>query len=149
MSKQRKWHYPITSGAYRSWVAMRSRCSNPNDVAYMYYGGRGITVCEEWANNFDRFWQDMGERPEGMTLDRIDNQKGYSPSNCRWVLASKQQGNQRRTKHFTFDGVTLTMTGWAERLGVPYYTIHNRLSVHKMPVEKALVPGSLNRGRPK
>lgn len=126
---------------------MRGRCINPNDKSYPYYGGRGIQVCQEWLNNFDQFYEDMGDRPNGMTLDRIDSNKGYSPENCQWVMASAQQGNQRRTVKITHEGLTLTMTEWAKKLGVPYYTLWNRLRAHKMSPEKALTAASLNKGR--
>lgn len=146
MSKQRKWKYPITSGAYASWNAMRGRCTNPNDKSFDYYGGRGIRVCEEWES-FDRFYEDMGDRPAGMTLDRKDSDKGYSPDNCRWIIASEQQGNQRRTIKITHEGITLTLRGWADKLGVPYYTLWNRIRCHGIPPERALTAESLNGSR--
>ena len=74
---------------------MRQRCQDPNRPDYVYYGARGITVCERWQT-FDNFLADMGERPEGMTLDRVDNDGPYEPGNCRWATLSQQQKNQRR-----------------------------------------------------
>ena len=76
---------------------MRDRCLNPNNPFYKYYGGRGITICARW-DNFANFVTDMGDRPEGMTLDRIDNDKGYSPENCRWTTKSQQQQNQQMNR---------------------------------------------------
>lgn len=85
-----------TSLSYRSWDAMRARCSKPNNISYPYYGGRGIKVCERWLD-FKNFIEDMGERPEGLTLDRIDVNKDYEPGNCRWATGSEQALNKRNT----------------------------------------------------
>lgn len=83
---------------YQSWCQMRYRCSNPNNPSYFYYGARGITVCQEWQDNFWQFVEDMGERPEGKTLDRINNDLGYSPDNCKWSSLSEQNKNRRKPK---------------------------------------------------
>ena len=83
---------------YNTWDRMKCRCSNPNEKHYHRYGGRGITVCKRWLDDFWNFVEDMGERPEGLTLDRIDNDKGYSPDNCRWATRKAQSANTiRRT----------------------------------------------------
>lgn len=147
MSKQRKWLSPITSGTYQSWRAMLGRCLDPGNVAFKYYGGRGITIYADWADDYDQFYACMGERPIGLTLERADSELGYGPTNCRWASMKEQLSNQRRTLWVTHNGHTLTLSQWAEKLGVPYYTLWNRISCHKMSPEKALVAGSLNRGR--
>lgn len=84
--------------AYNSWFNMRNRCSNPDNPSYPRYGGRGITVCDRWSD-FANFYADMGERPEGMTLDRRDNDGNYEPGNCRWATRSEQQ------RHRTHDAL--------------------------------------------
>ena len=86
------------SRTYRSWQSIFQRCDNPKHPDFDYYGGRGITVCARWRESFENFRTDMGERPEGMTLDRRDNSKGYGPDNCRWATRTQQSRNSRQTK---------------------------------------------------
>lgn len=83
------------SPEYESWMAMKSRCLNPRATGYAYYGGRGITICERWRGSFQNFLSDMGERPKGTSLDRIDNDGSYEPANCRWATAKEQVANRR------------------------------------------------------
>lgn len=80
---------------YRAWLAMKDRCYNINNICYSHYGGRGIVVCDRWRNSFDNFVLDMGERPEGHSLDRIDNNGNYEPNNCRWATVTEQNRNKR------------------------------------------------------
>ena len=81
---------------YKSWISMKSRCNGPNSTNYKYYGGRGITVCERW-DSFNNFLADLGPRPEGMTLDRIDSNGNYEPGNCRWATVTNQNQNRSNT----------------------------------------------------
>lgn len=87
-------HGMFGTRTYRSWDAMKQRCLNPNNIAYRYYGERGITICEEWLI-FQNFYRDMGERPVGKTLDRIKNDKGYYKKNCKWSTPKEQANNTR------------------------------------------------------
>ncbi len=114
---------------YSSLKAARSRCDNPHNKAFPDYGGRGIRVCERWRNGdglktgFECFFDDMGPRPDGMSLDRIDNDGDYEPGNCRWATKRQQQQNQRRAIYADIGGVNVPLTKYVERLGLTYETI--------------------------
>ena len=90
---------------YNSWVSMKQRCSNPNNRAWLYYGGRGIKVCDSWVNSFDNFIDDVGDRPfEGAQLDRTDTNGDYEPSNVRWITASENMKNRRPSSEWRKKG---------------------------------------------
>lgn len=105
MSDVKKTHGMARTKIYKTWIQMRSRCTNTTDQSYSEYGERGITVCEDWLNSFERFYSDMGDQPDGMSLERIDNNKGYSNENCRWATVTDQQRNKRTSKWWFIDGV--------------------------------------------
>jgi hypothetical protein len=121
---------------FLSWCAMRRRCSNPADSAYPSYGGRGITVCDRWQV-FENFLADMGYRPAGMSLGRIDNDQGYCPENCRWESSRQQNNNKRNNRFIEAFGESATVPEWARRLGIPHTTIETRIARGWLP-ERAL-----------
>lgn len=100
-SKRLHQHGKSNTSTYSVWKGMNHRCFDSNHPAYKHYGGRGITVCERWANSFENFLADMGERPTNSEIDRTDNQQGYSPDNCKWVSVSENRFNQRKRKDNT------------------------------------------------
>jgi hypothetical protein len=131
-----------TSRAYQIWAKMLKRCNKASDKDYKNYGGRGIQVCERWMF-FENFYEDMGEAPEGTTLDRKNNAAGYSKENCRWAAIKTQQNNKRTNVYLTHQGITLTISQWAEKLNLGYSTLWRRLK-RNLPLEKVLAPRLLN-----
>lgn len=129
-------HEMCRTPTYRSWCGIIERTTKPTSKMYFEYGGRGITVCDRWLG-FANFLDDMGVRPDGTSIDRINNDAGYEPGNCRWATRSEQNRNTRRTVMLTFHGRTLSMPDWSEETGVPYYALRNRIS-RGWPVEDAL-----------
>jgi hypothetical protein len=111
---------------YRQWLKMRSRCERPSDKDWKYYGARGVRVCERWQT-FDGFFSDMGPRPAGMTLERIDNAKGYEPGNCEWATRDEQMGNRSNTVSIDHDGQTVTARQIARETGLPRNTVVHRI----------------------
>lgn len=111
---------------YGVWTSMKARCLNPNTDAYPNYGGRGITVCDRWLV-FDNFLADMGVPDIGMTLERLDNNRGYGPDNCVWATRTDQARNHRRNRTITVGDRSHSMTEWAEITGIKAATIWQRL----------------------
>lgn len=112
-----KTHGKSKTGAYITWCKLLQRCTNHNNPRYKDYGGRGITVCEEWLK-FENFFNDMGERPKGLSIDRIDNNKGYYKENCRWSDSKTQNNNKRNKRLIMLDGKTLSITQWEIEIGL-------------------------------
>lgn len=127
------------SRIYQAWASMLSRCNNPNHQSYMDYGQRGIKVCERWqgADGYPNFLADMGEPTEAQSLDRIDNDGGYTPENCRWATKKEQARNRRDTRCITYNGRTQSLVSWAEECGVNPVTIANRIR-RGWPIERAV-----------
>jgi len=120
---------------YRTWSSMKQRCLNRNNSSYLRYGARGITVCDRWLNSFENFYADMGERPAGLSLDRIDNNGNYEPDNCKWSTVKEQASNTRYNVFITMNGVRNTFSEWSRITGVPLTTIHDRLKRGLSPEE--------------
>lgn len=138
-------HGLARSATYRSWQAMKERCGSSNHAKYPTYGGRGIRVCDRWLNSFENFYADMGGRPKDMTVDRIDNDLGYEPTNCRWATA-ETQGNNRRT-NVTWNGQSYSIKQLAKKVGVPRTSL-NKLLLRGMPLEEAVAYAIAHRKTP-
>jgi hypothetical protein len=123
---------------YRVWLGMRERCYYPKHNRFHRYGGRGIKVCERWQS-FSNFRADneILYKP-GLTIDRNDNDKDYSPDNCQWVTHKTQANNKSGLRYITFNGMTLNLTQWAERTGINVGTLKARIDKHGWPLERAL-----------
>lgn len=122
---RRKTHGMTKTPEHDTWIGMRQRCENPNFPKYEYYGGRGIKVCDRWRD-FANFYADMGPRPHGLTLERIDNDGDYTPDNCRWATRKDQMRNQRITRRVTIDGKTYVAADLADQSGLKTDTIVER-----------------------
>ena len=121
------------------WRNMKDRCYNPNNSRYSHYGQRGIVVCEEWRNDYTSFrdWAKYNGYSEGLSLDRINNNGMYEPSNCRWVDSVIQNNNFSRNKIISYNGITLSVSQWAKKIGIRRNTLDYRLK-SGMSVDKAL-----------
>lgn len=115
---------------YISWMSIKARCLSKDSQQYKYYGARGISICEEWLANFQNFLNDMGKAPSSLhTIDRVDNNKGYCPQNCRWATKKEQARNRRSTNFFYLNGEKLTGTEYAIKIGVAPSTFRYRLAL--------------------
>ena len=113
---------------YYVWSAMKSRCDNQKNKSYPDYGGRGIKYCPQWQR-FEQFLADMGMKPDGLSLERINNNLGYEPSNCKWATPKEQRRNTRANKYYEFRGVVKTLTAWAEEFPITVETLRSRVNL--------------------
>lgn len=136
----RTMHGQSNTRLYSIWSGIKNRCFNENEPAFKDYGGRGITVCQEWVDKFTAFeqWALNNGYSESLTIDRINNNGNYEPDNCRWIT-NQQQSRNRRTNHLlTHKGQTKTLIEWSEELSIPYNTLVNRINVLGWSIEKSL-----------
>lgn len=127
VSRKQYRHGLHRSSEYQIWADIIQRCSNPRNNKFSYYGGRGINVCTEWHSSFENFYRDMGPRPSVRhSIDRIDNNIGYSPHNCRWATRIVQQNNTRLVHRITFRGESHTLREWSEITGISLQALRGR-----------------------
>lgn len=120
-------HGMRNSASYGIWKSIIQRCTNPKNLNYPNYGMRGINICKEWRESFEQFYLDMGDRPDGKSIERIDNTLGYSKENCRWATLKEQGRNKRNNKLITYKGETKTLVEWNELMGFKKTVIRDRL----------------------
>lgn len=137
-------HGMTSSSTWVSWMLMGQRCRNSNHKSYKNYGGRGIKICERWET-FENFLADMGERPENMTLERLNSNGDYEPGNCKWATMKEQGNNRRSNFNITYQGKTQTISQWAEEIGISSKALRFRLNSENWTLKEAMTIG-LNKG---
>lgn len=148
LCQDRITHGESKTRLYRTWNGMNERCNNPNNSRYASYGGRGITVCDEWKK-YESFrdWSVNNGYEDGLSIDRIDNDKGYCPENCRWITLTQQANNKRTNTVFNDDGVNKTIAELSKEYHIPYDTLFARLKYYHWSFEKAITQGVRNVGK--
>lgn len=126
------------SKEFVSWTKAKDRCFNSKHPAFHKYGGSGITMCDKWKNSFEEFYSELGLCPRGHTIDRIDNNKGYEPGNCRWASKKTQSQNSVWPRVVTIAGVSKNISEWAAVYGISNSVIYNRLNKLMWPIEQAV-----------
>lgn len=122
-----KTHGLSNSREYQIWMGIKARCTCETNSAYKYYGAKGVKVCDAWLNSFEQFLADMGEAPEGMSIERIDVSGNYEPSNCKWATQEEQANNKTNNRFITWRGKTMTAAQWGRKVGLCSHTILRRL----------------------
>jgi len=128
------------SSEYTVWLGMKNRCLNPREPGFVHYGGRGITICQDWIDSFMAFYQDMGKRPPRRSLDRIDNDGPYCKENCRWATNRTQANNTRANHLITANGITHTMAEWMDIVHLSRSVITDRLNRGWTPEDTLFTP---------
>lgn len=147
----RRTHGMSNTATFSIWMAIIARCENPKHISYKYYGAKGIKICDRWRESFECFFLDMGERPEGKSIDRINVNGDYEPGNCRWATIEEQNNNKSNAIKITYQGKTMTISDWAKECGIRRNVLYHRLVEGKMSIDDAFrIPVSRsNSGRPK
>jgi len=117
----------VNRKTWSTWYDMIKRCYNPKYKRYFAYGGRGISVCKEWRESYDNFFKDMGDKPDGYTIERINNDGNYEPSNCKWATPKEQAQNRRPNRNIMFNGKTQNISQWCQELGISHSALAKRL----------------------
>lgn len=140
ISNLNKSHGESKTKLYRVWQGIISRCQNKNNVEFQNYGGRGISICDEWRESFNCFreWANESGYKEGLTIDRIDNNGNYEPDNCRWVTSKEQARNTTKNIIFEHNGERYILKDLAHAFGINYNTLYNRLFSYKWDLNKAI-----------
>ena len=135
-----KVHGLTNTRIHRIWASMISRCENPNNNRYYVYGLKGISVCDEWRNDFMQFynWAIANGYSDDLSIDRINNDKGYCPSNCRWATRKVQMNNRSNSRNISYNGTTMTLKQWSECFGFNYKYFHEVMSKNNWDIEKVL-----------
>lgn len=133
---------------YRSWMGIKQRCYYKNHIEYHRYGGRGISMCELWRNDFVNFFNDMGECPDGYSIDRIDNDGMYCKENCKWSSKAEQSANTSRNVFVYYEGEKYTLKALAQHLGLNYQRLHPNYKRNGCNIEEAIIK-TRSIGRPR
>lgn len=138
--KTTKTHGMAGTRIYIIWQNMKERCYNKNAVGFSNYGGRGITVCDEWKESFECFynWAVLNGYSDSLTIERIDVNGDYFPDNCKWISLKEQGFNKTNSHYLTYNGITKTIAEWADEMGMNYDTLHARIKYRGWSIEKAL-----------
>lgn len=133
-------HLKTNTRLFRIWIGIKGRCLNKNNKKFKNYGGRGISICDEWKNDFKTFydWAISNGYADNLTIDRIDNNGNYEPSNCRWVSQEVQQNNKSNNYFIEYNGKSMTLSQWTKLYNLNYSTVVSRLS-YGWTIEKALI----------
>jgi hypothetical protein len=140
--RNRGTHRMSKTVTYTCYSSMKARCYYHGENNYKDYGGRGIRVCQRWLDSFENFYEDMGERPKGMSIERIDNNGDYEPDNCRWATQREQMNNTRRNVALEYKGRTMNMSQWARELGISRACLWKRVD-DNLPKESIFTKGKI------